>query len=124
MPELWALVLMVAFVLLSTIKILREWERGVVLRLGLFQAVRGPGMTAVIPLLERMYRVSTRVVTVDVPPPGHYHERQYHSEGQRRRLLSHTAPERGDSSRRCVFRSHLSEGVNDAAHCVGAGGAR
>ena len=52
----------------NTIKLLREWERGVVLRLGKFQAVRGPGITFVIPGIERMYRVNTRVITVDVPP--------------------------------------------------------
>lgn len=52
----------------TAIKILREWERGVILRLGTFHAVRGPGITFVIPLIERMYRINTRVVTVDVPP--------------------------------------------------------
>jgi regulator of protease activity HflC (stomatin/prohibitin superfamily) len=62
-------ILVVVFlVLVSVIKILREWERGVVLRLGKFQAVRGPGVTFVIPGIEKMYRINTRVVTVDVPP--------------------------------------------------------
>jgi len=55
-------------VLSNAIKILREWERGVVLRLGNFQAVRGPGITFVIPFIERMYKINTRMVTVDVPP--------------------------------------------------------
>ena len=50
------------------LKILREWERGVILRLGKFQAVRGPGVTFVMPLIERLYRINTRVITVDVPP--------------------------------------------------------
>jgi regulator of protease activity HflC (stomatin/prohibitin superfamily) len=58
----------VVILLMNTIKVLREWERGVVLRLGKFQAVRGPGITFVIPFIERMYRINTRVVTVDVPP--------------------------------------------------------
>jgi regulator of protease activity HflC (stomatin/prohibitin superfamily) len=58
----------VVVILANTVKILREWERGVVLRLGKFQAVRGPGITFVIPFIERMYRLNTRVVTVDVPP--------------------------------------------------------
>ena len=35
---------------------------------GKFQAVRGPGITIVIPIIEKMYRINTRVVTVDVPP--------------------------------------------------------
>ena len=64
-----AFVLIVVLLFFATaIKILREWERGVILRLGKFQAVRGPGITFVIPLIERMYRINTRVVTVDVPP--------------------------------------------------------
>jgi regulator of protease activity HflC (stomatin/prohibitin superfamily) len=62
-------VLIAVFLVLSNaIKILREWERGVILRLGKFQAVRGPGITFVIPVIERMYRINTRLVTVDVPP--------------------------------------------------------
>jgi regulator of protease activity HflC (stomatin/prohibitin superfamily) len=55
-------------VIANAIKILREWERGVILRLGKFQAVRGPGIIVVWPVIERMYRINTRVVTVDVPP--------------------------------------------------------
>ena len=62
------ILLFVVILLTNTIKILREWERGVVLRLGKFQAVRGPGITFVIPFIERMYRINTRTVTVDVPP--------------------------------------------------------
>ena len=59
---------LVVLLLSNAIKILREWERGVVLRLGNFQAVRGPGITFVIPFIEKMYKINTRVVTVDVPP--------------------------------------------------------
>lgn len=55
-------------ILINTVKLLREWERGVILRLGKFQAVRGPGLTFVIPFIERMHKVNTRVITVDVPP--------------------------------------------------------
>ena len=58
----------IVLVLTNTIKLLREWERGVILRLGKFQAVRGPGLIFVIPFIERMHRVNTRVITVDVPP--------------------------------------------------------
>lgn len=66
-PIVFIIVVVVLFAL-SAIKILREWERGVVLRLGKFQAVRGPGITFVIPGIEKMFRINTRVVTVDVPP--------------------------------------------------------
>lgn len=58
----------ILLVIANAIKILREWERGVILRLGKYQAVRGPGIIIVWPVIERMYRINTRVVTVDVPP--------------------------------------------------------
>src|SRR5207247_3583235 len=64
---LFVLIILV-LALTNAIKLLREWERGVVLRLGKFQAVRGPGLILVIPGIERLYRVNTRVITVDVPP--------------------------------------------------------
>src|SRR2546423_7482586 len=60
--------IIIVLVLTNAIKLLREWERGVVLRLGKFQAVRGPGLIFVIPGIERLYKVNTRVITVDVPP--------------------------------------------------------
>ena len=67
MPGIAFVLIVVLLFFATAIKILREWERGVILRLGKFQAVRGPGIIFVIPLLERMYRINTRVVTVDVP---------------------------------------------------------
>ena len=68
MPGIAFVLIVIVLVLVNAIKILREWERGVILRLGKFQAVRGPGITFVIPMIERMYRINTRVITVDVPP--------------------------------------------------------
>ncbi len=68
MPDIALILIVVVLFFATALKILREWERGVILRLGKFQAVRGPGIAFVIPLLERMYRVNTRVVTADVPP--------------------------------------------------------
>lgn len=56
------------FILSSTIKILPEWERGVVLRLGRSVGVRGPGPIILIPGVERLLRVDTRTVTMDIPP--------------------------------------------------------
>lgn len=54
-------------ILFSTFKILNEYERGVVLRLGKFQDVRGPGLIILIPGLEKMVKVDLRLVTMDVP---------------------------------------------------------
>ncbi|MBH48389.1 MAG: hypothetical protein CME71_09505 [Halobacteriovorax sp.] len=56
------------FVLLfNTFKILREYERAVVFRLGRFTGVRGPGLIILIPGLEKMFRIDLRTVTMDVP---------------------------------------------------------
>jgi regulator of protease activity HflC (stomatin/prohibitin superfamily) len=60
MPAIVLVLLILAIILANTIKILREWERGGVLCLGKFQAVRGPGLTFLIPGIERMYRLNTR----------------------------------------------------------------
>ncbi len=54
-------------VLLSSIKIVPEYERGVIFRLGRLMGARGPGIFLVVPVFERMVRVDTRVITMDVP---------------------------------------------------------
>jgi regulator of protease activity HflC (stomatin/prohibitin superfamily) len=51
----------------SGIKIVREYERGVILRLGRLVAARGPGVIFVIPGIEQMYRMDLRTITLDVP---------------------------------------------------------
>ncbi len=58
-------VLMIGF---SAIKIVPEYERGVVFRLGRLVGARGPGLFFLIPIIERMVRVDQRVITMDVPP--------------------------------------------------------
>jgi len=58
----------VVFILANSIRILREYERGVVFRLGRFVGVRGPGLIILIPLFEKMVRVTLRTVALDVPP--------------------------------------------------------
>ena len=56
-------------VILNSIKILNEWERAVVLRLGRMQPEpRGPGLILILWPIERMVRISLRIVTLDVPP--------------------------------------------------------
>lgn len=56
------------FLIFSIIKILTEWERGVVLRFGRSVGVRGPGLIFLIPGVERLIRVDTRTVTMDIKP--------------------------------------------------------
>jgi len=60
--------LLVVVLLVSGVKILREYERGVVLRLGRLVGARGPGIIYVIPGIEEMYRLDLRTVALDVPP--------------------------------------------------------
>ena len=57
----------VLMVLLSAIKIVPEYERGVIFRLGRLMGARGPGVFFVVPIMERMVRIDTRVITMDVP---------------------------------------------------------
>jgi regulator of protease activity HflC (stomatin/prohibitin superfamily) len=61
-------ILFVLFILVNTIKILREYERGVVFRLGRYVGTRGPGLILLIPLFEKMVKVSLRTIALDVPP--------------------------------------------------------
>ncbi len=57
-----------ALIIISGIKILKEYERGVIFRLGRMVAPRGPGLTYVIPIVEKMLRIDLRTVTMDIPP--------------------------------------------------------
>ena len=71
---IWGIILGVAAVILlmillpSSIKILREYERGVVFRFGRLSATRGPGIFLIIPFADKMIKVDLRTVTLDVPP--------------------------------------------------------
>ena len=65
----WILaVVLIVFFLFSAIKILREYERGVIFRLGRVIKVKGPGLILLIPVIDKMVKVSLRLVTMDVPP--------------------------------------------------------
>jgi len=60
--------IIVLLLLIKAIKIIREYERAVVFRLGKFQKVRGPGLIILIPFIDKMVKVELRTVTLDVPP--------------------------------------------------------
>ncbi|WP_028388948.1 slipin family protein [Legionella fairfieldensis] len=55
------------FLLMSTFRVLREYERGVVFMLGRFWRVKGPGLVIIIPVVQQMVRVDLRTVVMDVP---------------------------------------------------------
>jgi len=62
-----AIVLIVLF-LMSAIRILKEYERGVIFRLGRVIKTKGPGLIILIPVIDKMVKVSLRLVAMDVPP--------------------------------------------------------
>ncbi len=62
------LIILVVMLLFSAIKILPEYERGVILTLGRYTGTKGPGLMLLIPVVQRMIRVDLRVTVMDVPP--------------------------------------------------------
>ena len=62
------LVILAVYILASSIRVLNEYERGVVFRLGRMVGVRGPGLIILVPFIEKMVKVSLRTVVMDVPP--------------------------------------------------------
>ena len=68
-PVVTIVVVIFAIIILSNaIKVLREYERGVVFRLGRLINAKGPGIIFLIPIVDRIVRVSLRTVVLDVPP--------------------------------------------------------
>ncbi len=65
--SLSVLVVILILLIVSAIRILREYERGVIFMLGRFWKVKGPGLIIVIPGIQQMVKVDLRVVTMDVP---------------------------------------------------------
>jgi regulator of protease activity HflC (stomatin/prohibitin superfamily) len=62
------IVAVIVLILFSAIRILREYERGVVFMLGRFWKVKGPGLVIIIPGIQQMVRVDLRIIVMDVPP--------------------------------------------------------
>jgi regulator of protease activity HflC (stomatin/prohibitin superfamily) len=68
MYTLAAIVVLLIFFLSSAIRILNEYERGVIFRLGRVLGAKGPGLILLIPIIDKMIKVDLRTVTMDVPP--------------------------------------------------------
>jgi len=70
--QLWLIIglsVLVLIIIISSIRILKEYERGVIFRLGRLVGMKGPGIILLIPLgIDKMVRVSLRVITMDIPP--------------------------------------------------------
>ncbi|MDQ6638541.1 MAG: SPFH domain-containing protein, partial [Pseudomonadota bacterium] len=61
------ILILLALVAASSLRILREYQRGVVFQLGRFWRVKGPGLVIVIPGIQQMVRIDLRIVVVDIP---------------------------------------------------------
>ncbi|GAH96706.1 unnamed protein product, partial [marine sediment metagenome] len=59
-------IIIVLILLLSAVKILREYERGVIFRFGRLRGAKGPGIFLIIPFVDKMIKVDLRTVTMDV----------------------------------------------------------
>jgi len=66
-PIICLLVVLVGGIISASVKIVQEYERGVIFRLGRVQAAKGPGLFFIIPIIDRMQKVDLRTVTLDVP---------------------------------------------------------
>ena len=66
--SLGVIILLGIMLVSSSVRVLREYERAVVFRLGRFSGVKGPGLFFLVPILDRMVRVPLRIITMDVPP--------------------------------------------------------
>jgi len=62
------IVVFILVIIINSIRVLREYERGVIFRLGRYVGTRGPGLIILVPFIERMEKVSLRTVTMDIPP--------------------------------------------------------
>ena len=68
LPVLGVIVLFVLILLFNMIKVLKEYERAVIFRLGRLIGAKGPGLIILIPIIDKMVRVDLRVITYDIPP--------------------------------------------------------
>jgi regulator of protease activity HflC (stomatin/prohibitin superfamily) len=68
-PWMWLIpvVIVVLIILVKALRVLKEYERGVVLRLGRFHMTKGPGLRLIIPWIDKMTKMPVRIVTMDVP---------------------------------------------------------
>jgi regulator of protease activity HflC (stomatin/prohibitin superfamily) len=68
MPSVIVVLVILALILASAIRILKEYERGVIFRLGRLIDTKGPGLILLIPIIDKMTKISLRLVALDVPP--------------------------------------------------------
>ena len=120
----WILaVVIIVFFLATAIRILREYERGVIFRLGRVLKTKGPGLIILIPIIDKMVKVSLRLVAMDVPSQDVITRDNVSVKGE----CGHILP--GHGSQQCGRRGgelsfcHLAAGPDDPEECMRSGGA-
>jgi hypothetical protein len=99
----------------QAMRILREYERGVIFRLGKLQGAKGPGIIFLIPIVDKMVRMDLRVVTIDVPKQEIMTKRQRARHGGRGGLFPRGGPERGGGEGGKFLEGDLAHRADDAA---------
>lgn len=66
--ELLVIIIFIVMIIASAVKVMREYERAVVFRLGRLIAVKGPGLIILVPFIDKMVKVSLRTITMDIEP--------------------------------------------------------
>ncbi|MFO7950930.1 MAG: slipin family protein [Candidatus Fermentibacteraceae bacterium] len=64
----WGIVIAAVFLMVIVLRVIKEYERAVVFRLGKFIGIKGPGLIVVLPIVDKIQKVPLRVVAMDVPP--------------------------------------------------------
>jgi regulator of protease activity HflC (stomatin/prohibitin superfamily) len=67
MIYIWIAVVVIIVLLAMSLKVVKQYERGVIFFLGKFTGIRGPGLIILIPIFEQMNRVNLRTITMDIP---------------------------------------------------------
>lgn len=68
MPFFASIIIVIFLILVAAIRVLREYERGVIFRLGRLVGAKGPGLIILIPFIDKMVKTTLRTVVMDVPP--------------------------------------------------------
>ena len=108
----------ILIILASAIRILREYERGVIFRLGRLIAQKGPGLILLIPFIDQMVRIDLRTITLNVPPQEVITKDNVTVRVNGGRLLPGGRPEQGRHRGRELPPGDVADRADDAA--VGA----
>ena len=99
----------------ASVRILREYERGVVFRLGRLVGPKGPGLILLIPGVDRMVRVDLRTIVLDIPPQDLITRDNVPAKVNAVCYFRVVDAGRGDRLRRALPRGHIADRADDAA---------